>query len=188
MLEECHILAIKSSSITTYEFEEKVNADWDVYWKYFTLNGTWLPILISIFILIFYPWSGIQTNRYIEVLIENIDEEGSFRKYFWIIAFYDLVFGVSITLSFFIIMMTLLRLFNKLHQNMTERTLRATINLYFDKTPTGKILSRFSKDINKLDTEMPFTVIFLIECLTWVGQLCLLPLWSSLGSSLLFIS
>ena len=72
--------------------------------------------------------------------------------------------------------MTLLRLFNKLHQNMTERTLRATINLYFNKTPTGKILSRFSKDINKLDTEMPFTVTFLIECLTWVGQLCLLPL------------
>ena len=52
---------------------------------------------------------------------------------------------------------------------MVDKTLKYPINLYFYKTPTDKILNRFSKDINKIDADFPFTLNFVIECLSWVG-------------------
>ena len=41
---------------------------------------------------------------------------------------------------------------------MVDRILNAPINLYFDKTPIGRILNRFSKDLNVLDLEAVFLV------------------------------
>ena len=38
---------------------------------------------------------------------------------------------------------------------MVEKVVGAPINLYFDKTPSGKILNRFSNDIDKIDNEFP---------------------------------
>lgn len=38
---------------------------------------------------------------------------------------------------------------------MLDKTTNAPINLYFDKTPSGKILNRYSRDINKIDQEIP---------------------------------
>ena len=40
----------------------------------------------------------------------------------------------------------------KLHQDMVERVLNAPINLYFDTTPIGRVINRFTKDINLCET------------------------------------
>ena len=37
---------------------------------------------------------------------------------------------------------------------MLARVLSAPVNLYFDVTPTGRILNRFSKDLNEADNEL----------------------------------
>ena len=76
---------------------------------------------------------------------------------------YSLAYGISITLGFFLIMWSTLNASNSLHKKMVNSVLRAPINLYFDKTPTGKLLNRFSKDINKIDAEFPFSLTFGIE-------------------------
>ena len=34
---------------------------------------------------------------------------------------------------------------------MIERVIAAPINLYFDVTPTGRILNKFSKDLNLIE-------------------------------------
>lgn len=41
----------------------------------------------------------------------------------------------------------------KLHKAMIKRVLNAPVNLYFDTTPTGLILNRFSKDLTTFDNE-----------------------------------
>ena len=46
----------------------------------------------------------------------------------------------------------------RLHEEMVDRILNAPINLYFDKTPIGRILNKFSKDLNVLDLEAVFLV------------------------------
>jgi ABC-type multidrug transport system fused ATPase/permease subunit len=40
---------------------------------------------------------------------------------------------------------------------MIHSVLRAPINLFFDVTPTGTIMNRFSKDLQVLDTEIAFS-------------------------------
>ena len=37
---------------------------------------------------------------------------------------------------------------------MIERVLHAPVNLYFDVTPIGRILNKFSKDLNGLETQI----------------------------------
>jgi ABC-type multidrug transport system fused ATPase/permease subunit len=39
----------------------------------------------------------------------------------------------------------------RLHDRMVERVMNAPINLYFDRTPIGRILNRFSKDLQAAD-------------------------------------
>ena len=38
---------------------------------------------------------------------------------------------------------------------MLNNTINAPVNLFFDTTASGKILNRFSNDINKLDADIP---------------------------------
>lgn len=40
----------------------------------------------------------------------------------------------------------------KLHEDMIKRVLAAPINLYFDTTPIGRILNKFSKDLSIVET------------------------------------
>ena len=41
---------------------------------------------------------------------------------------------------------------------MIRRILNAPVNLYFDTTPTGRILNRFSKDIAIFDGSFPYLI------------------------------
>ncbi|CAI2361005.1 unnamed protein product [Moneuplotes crassus] len=185
-------LSEKSSKITSDEFEEKVSVDWNVYFKYFCSNGTWIALFSGTFLIVVYAWCGIQTNRFIGRWIGDIEEEGSFSKYLWTIIAYSIGFGISISAAFVIIMLSVLRSSNNLHRNMVKKTLMAPINLYFDKTPTGKLLNRYSKDINKMDADMPFLVTFVIECLSWVGATifitALISPWSLISIPFVMIS
>lgn len=46
----------------------------------------------------------------------------------------------------------------KLHEDMIRVVLNAPINLYFDTTPVGRILNRFSKNLQDIETSLPYTV------------------------------
>ena len=39
-----------------------------------------------------------------------------------------------------------------MHEMMIERVLNAPINLYFDTTPIGRIINRFTKDLSLMET------------------------------------
>lgn len=177
-------LSTTATKITSDEYEEKVEAEWGVYLKFFVSDWTWIAIVLSIPIYAAYAYCGLQSTRQIGVWITHIEEKGSYSKYVKIILLYNVAFGVFCTLGFFLIMMFVLRASNILHRKMVTHNLRAPINLYFDKTPTGKILNRFSKDINKIDSDFPFTITFSVECFSWVAAsvflAAIVSLWSLL--------
>jgi ATP-binding cassette subfamily C (CFTR/MRP) protein 1 len=161
-------MSTKSSKIITDEHEEKADVNWIIYVKFFLSNHTWIVIVLVIPLFTLYAYAGVQATRYIGVWVDHVEDDGSFERYLWIILGYSLAVGFAVTIGFFIIMVAVLRTSNILHRRMIDKTLRAPINLYYDKTPTGKILNRFSKDINKLDFDLPFTITFTIECLSWI--------------------
>ena len=47
------------------------------------------------------------------------------------------------------------KLATKLHEEMVARLLKAPINLYFDITPIGRVLSKFTKDLSAVDEHLP---------------------------------
>ncbi|KAH7687907.1 MRP-1 protein, partial [Aphelenchoides avenae] len=50
-----------------------------------------------------------------------------------------------------------------LHEGMLSNMLRSTMS-FFDVTPLGRILNRFSKDVDMMDTRVPGTVINFVSC------------------------
>ena len=67
---------------------------------------------------------------------------------------------------------------------MIERVVHAPVNLYFDVTPLGRILNKFTKDLNNLETQMGWlmgamlmnsyslvqVMIVAIYAVKWVGM------------------
>ncbi|ODM91895.1 Multidrug resistance-associated protein 5, partial [Orchesella cincta] len=51
---------------------------------------------------------------------------------------------------------------SRLHGQMFDRVIGSPIG-FFDRTPSGKILNRFSKDMDELDARMPFFVEFVVQ-------------------------
>lgn len=73
-----------------------------------------------------------------------------------------------------------------LHGKMIKAVIEAPLNLFFDRVPSGRILNRFSDDIDKVDVEMPWSVglfsasallitINLIICVTLSNILMVFP-------------
>ncbi|CAG9322899.1 unnamed protein product [Blepharisma stoltei] len=53
-----------------------------------------------------------------------------------------------------------------IHDKMIESFIRAPINLFYDVTPTGRILNRLSKDIDKIDATVPLVIGYTLVMLS----------------------
>lgn len=60
----------------------------------------------------------------------------------------------SVTMQLFMIQAS-----TNMHNTMTDRVIRAKI-LFFDSNPSGRIISRFAKDIGILDNVLPLFMVF----------------------------
>ncbi|XP_063046053.1 ATP-binding cassette sub-family C member 12 [Engraulis encrasicolus] len=86
--------------------------------------------------------------------------------------FYQLVYGLSIVamvifalLKGYSFTQVTLKASSKLHDTMFHKILFSPMS-FFDTTPTGRLVNRFSKDQDELDTALPFNMeIFLQFCL-----------------------
>ncbi|XP_005090015.1 multidrug resistance-associated protein 1 [Aplysia californica] len=54
-----------------------------------------------------------------------------------------------------------------LHSSMLSRVLRAPM-AFFDTTPVGRIMNRFSKDMDDVDEEIPMTFVMWVDCIFMV--------------------
>eukprot|EP00977_Amphora_coffeiformis_P000393 scaffold108_cov162-Amphora_coffeaeformis.AAC.4 len=82
------------------------------------------------------PFTLVQTNRYL----------GGY-------AAFGMVGVLGLTLRAIVIAVHRLRASKLLHDDLTERVLRAPV-AFFDVTPTGRILNRFAADMDKIDLEL----------------------------------
>jgi ATP-binding cassette, subfamily C (CFTR/MRP), member 1 len=81
------------------------------------------------------------------------------------------VFSAGSAAAFFVfcrvVMLILgnLRAVSILHNKMLNKVLSAPINLFYDVTPIGKILNRFSKDLNVIDTKLCYAIGDFLACI-----------------------
>ncbi|KAJ1347867.1 Multidrug resistance-associated protein 5 [Parelaphostrongylus tenuis] len=118
--------------------------------------------------------------------------------------YYSTVYGISLVILFLsgllkamIFVKVSLNAASRLHNGMFSSMIRGTVG-FFDSTPTGRILNRFSKDMDEIDVKLPFTAeVFLqnmITCtgfllvITWVFPAFLIACVPLLAIFLLFVS
>ncbi|EQC32351.1 hypothetical protein SDRG_10098 [Saprolegnia diclina VS20] len=71
-----------------------------------------------------------------------------------------LVWGRSVYVLFIVLLCS-----KSLHQRLFTKVLSAPVNTFFDLTPVGRILNRFSSDLDQVDSQLPFFGILFLQFL-----------------------
>lgn len=83
----------------------------------------------------------------------------------WWLGIYWTFAVLTVGLSIFcsrLVLCVAIRSCSNLHKRLLHGVLRAPVNTYFDVTPLGRILNRFSKDMDHVDQGLPDTLLQVI--------------------------
>lgn len=78
--------------------------------------------------------------------------------YVWIYSSLALSYGFFSGIRAFVLCRSNIKGIAVLHENMMSRLLKAPINKFFQRVPVGRILNRFSEDMNTCDLSIPFSI------------------------------
>ena len=148
-------LSESGTQIMDDEHMEINEVPWNLYLKFFFNDKNWIAYVLLIPFFFAYSYFIVYSYIHYGKWATNSKNESRFWNDFMLAIGHPLGFATSIFIIILIVIFSTLRKTKKLQENMFSKTMNAPINLYFDKTPHGKILNRFSNDINKLDTEFP---------------------------------
>lgn len=71
--------------------------------------------------------------------------------------------GLAVLIGAFLLARGALRASSKLHKGILDRGLKAPMS-FFESTPTGRIINRFAKDIDVVDTTLPSNFDVFSKC------------------------
>ncbi|KAK3927988.1 Multidrug resistance-associated protein 5 [Frankliniella fusca] len=149
-------------------------------------SGVWLQIWLD-------EGDGLEDERklnmtlynlsYTDVELKGLVNENPDRAFYQLV--YGLTFGITILIGIckgWGIARQLLLGSSRLHDTMFRKIMRCPISFY-DVTPTGRILQRFSKDMDELDVRIPYFFEFvwqgLMFCVTQMLLICFVfPIFS----------
>jgi len=78
--------------------------------------------------------------------------------YVWIYSSISISYGIFSGIRAFALTRSNVVAIRNLHSRMISRLLKAPINKFFERIPVGRILNRFSEDMNTCDLSIPFCV------------------------------
>ena len=139
--------------------DEKVfegNIKLDVYKKY--INA--ITPLIAIGVLVSYIFVNVcisGSNFWLAYWTENEKSKESIYFYLGIYTLICFSEAIFVTFGWTLVVRGCLLASKILHKKLLYKTLRAPMS-FFDTTPLGRIMNRFSKDIDVLDNVLPPTI------------------------------
>lgn len=139
------------------ENEEEIEVTMASYIRLLKFCGGWNRLIIVQFIMIGFTICKIQTDYTIGkwANLNSMEEQQSNFKWYTFLAF-----SYCTGTAFFVFMRAIIIFFVTIkgavnvHDTMINRVIRSPINLFFDVTPSGTIVNRFSNDINMLDQHL----------------------------------
>ncbi|CAH0022950.1 unnamed protein product [Clonostachys rhizophaga] len=135
------------------EFVEQGKVKWHVYTEYAKKNNLY-AVAVFIFSLLASQTANIGGSVWLKEWADMNASKGTNENVGWFIGIY-FVFGIGSSLLT-VIQTLILWIFcsieasRKLHEEMANAIFRSPMS-FFDTTPTGRILNRFSSDIYKID-------------------------------------
>ncbi|KAL4479034.1 hypothetical protein ABPG73_022152 [Tetrahymena malaccensis] len=161
----------KKGKLIIQEKDENFDLSLKTYQTYFRHAQSSYKILFVIFLYILSE--GLYSSFYFT--FGSFDQSDNKSQLFYVSGILMACF-IVICISKYILTVLITNICNRnLHNQMFSRLTRAPI-LYFDQTPSGRILNRFSSDIGNTDLMLPFMLFDSIE-----GPLQLLNICITVG-------
>lgn len=178
-LEEAEISTLKAASVASYkvviddierrmnqteEKKEKGHVKWSIF-KEYANACSYSGIIITLSFVVITVGLSICSNYWLMHWSEDNIKNGSNKNVFKYVGIYALL-GIGsgfFTLIRAMCMWTLcsIRASKKLHSDMAKSVLNSPLQ-FFETTPLGRILNRFSQDMRKIDSALPrvFSALF----------------------------
>eukprot|EP01006_Ploeotia_vitrea_P051168 TRINITY_DN67532_c5_g1_i1.p1 TRINITY_DN67532_c5_g1~~TRINITY_DN67532_c5_g1_i1.p1 ORF type:complete len:1552 (+),score=907.50 TRINITY_DN67532_c5_g1_i1:416-4657(+) len=125
-------------------------------------NGVWLAIG-TVLMMAIAQLSGVFGSIWMSVWSEESDKAGSASPdpglgfYMGIYAAASIMYAVFNFLRTLMTTILGLRSATAMHETLLASVMRATLQ-FFDTTPVGRIIARFSKDMDQMDFELPMNI------------------------------
>jgi ABC-type multidrug transport system fused ATPase/permease subunit len=147
-----------------------------VYLKYIGAGGGALKFALVYMAFLLTTTNGTAITAWISVWTSNAPEYDTRPQWFYLTVYASLTVALGFTsfLATFMLVRFGAVAAETLHANLIDSVLRAPQS-FFDTTPVGRILSRFSKDLYTIDIELTdsldFTVFFSLQIVFASGRL-----------------
>lgn len=128
----------------------------DVYFEYFKLSGSYAWVVIAGLSVSLWLVTKMAGDIFFKDWSNNPSETDYYLPIYVVLRVGGSVFLLFRTLTLSVIMS--LKISSKAHEKLLESFIRAPINLFYDVIPVGRLLNRLSKDINKIDEDIAFTL------------------------------
>lgn len=184
----------KASFINKNENSEELKLNWRIYSKFFSYTKWTTITTISLFLMfairrIFNILFNYIMLRWVKSVSQGDENHNELLSQLVIVVS---IYTLCSILSGVIHILFTLSINIKLFKDMLKRLFRAPVNKYFDVTPSGVILNRFSKDLQM--TEMSLTYIVRGQMITYLNIISSIALaiynvvWVSLLIPIVFFS
>ncbi|PAV58193.1 hypothetical protein WR25_11795 isoform B [Diploscapter pachys] len=156
--------APNKSKIIEKEAVQTGKVDWAVYLAYFKAIG--MPITLA-FVLIYIASSiaGVFGNLYLAWWSDDakriVDEDPSGHETYVKLGTYSalgMAQATTICLASIVMTLGMVRASKYLHTGILKNVLHSPMQ-FFDVTPLGRIINRFSKDVSDIDSRLPSFII-----------------------------
>ncbi|KAF5296657.1 hypothetical protein FQR65_LT10197 [Abscondita terminalis] len=146
------------------EKSETGSVKWEVYVHYLKSIGIFLS-LSTIFLNVLFQFFTVGSNLWLSEWSSSKNTTTSERDvYLGVYGALGIGQVVSLLIMTLALFMGCLKAARCLHNLLLSNVLRAPANTFFDITPVGRILNRFSKDVETLDVVLPQTFRSFVHC------------------------
>jgi len=132
-------------------------------WKmYFSYYGGWCFYFVFLIMMIASTVSQAGSNFWLSYWSENAEKHS--RNYFFIgYTLFGVGYALLALIQVLMVKIQSIKFARFIHKEMFSKVIRAPINLFFDRIPSGRILNRFSKDLNVVDERLADTFQSTVE-------------------------
>ncbi|CAM9196721.1 unnamed protein product, partial [Ectocarpus fasciculatus] len=154
-------MSVKGQMTMTAEDREKGEVSMFTYKRYFQASlagGFWSNGWVVIALIVVSFAIGQTFRVYCDIWVgtwalDDPDNTTAFYQTVYAGLMLGIILSVVVRSKYF--MKQCLEASRALHNGLLKNVLAAPINTYFDVTPIGRILNRFSKDLDQIDSQLP---------------------------------
>ena len=157
-----------AGSLVQVETKEEGSVGLNIYAKYCLVGG--VPLFLVIVFVILNMFTGkLMQPLWLSWWADSYEEHGNSKNTYYlvgiiILSMYDIICAI---LSLVVWAFYGVAASRKLHSAFLERIVAAPVP-YFDVTPIGRLINRFSKDFRQIDFKLPMQIEQYISQISWL--------------------